>query len=320
MFQLIYLDFTAPRFDPPAYQAFTAQIDQYLANRGADPDEVFGDTVSWTMASHDFRSRPLTKATWSEVNPEKALAFYKNRFADASDFTFVFVGNVDTLTLKPLVEKYLGSLPSIGRKETFKDNGGAPPKGIVDKVVRKGIEQKANTIINFTGSCDYAPQTRLDMRALVELVQIKVNEELREKLGGAYSPSVGGGCGRTPRQEYTIQVQFNSAPDNVELLTKTVFALIDSLKKNGPTAGDVEKVKEQLIRAREVETKQNAYWTSNLLARDQAGEDIAGLLGPYDEMLKNITGARIQAAAKKYFDVNNYARFVLLPENGKTTP
>jgi zinc protease len=320
MFQLIYLDFTAPRFDPAAYQAFTAQIDQYLANRGADPDEVFGDTVSWNMSSHDFRSRPLTKATWAEVNPEKALAFYKNRFADASDFTFVFVGNVDTLTLKPLIEKYLGGLPSIGRKETFKDNGGGPPTGIVDKVVRKGIEQKANTIINFTGACDYAPQTRLDMRALVELVQIKVDEELREKLGGAYSPSVSGGCSRTPRPEYTIQFQFNSAPDNVELLTKSVFGLIDSLKTNGPAQGDVDKVKEQLIRAREVETKQNAYWTSNLLARDQAGEDITGLLGPYDEMLKNISGARIQAAAKKYFDVNHYARFVLLPENGKTTP
>jgi zinc protease len=115
-------------------------------------------------------------------------------------------------------------------------------------------------------------------------------------------------------------VQFNSAPDNVEKLSKSVFELIDSLKTNGPSVADVTKVKEQLIRAREVEIKQNSYWVGNILARDQAGEDIAGLLGPYDEMLKNITGAEIQAAAKKYFDTSNYARFVLLPENGKTTP
>jgi len=144
--------------------------------------------------------------------------------------------------------------------------------------------------------------------------------ELREKLGGAYSPNVSGGCGRLPRQEYSITVQFNSSPENVEKLSKSVFALIDSLKTHGPSASDVAKVKEQLIRAREVEIKQNAYWVGNILARDQAGEDVAGLLGPYDEMLKNITTAQIQAAAKKYFDVNNYARFVLLPENGKTTP
>ena len=279
MFQLIYLDFTAPRFDPAAYAAFKAQADQYLANRGSDPDEVFGDTLSWTMASHNVRARPLTAATFAEVNPEKALAFYKDRFADASDFTFSFVGNVDTLTLKPLVEKYLATLPSIQRKETFRDNGGGPPKGIVEKVVRKGVEPKANTVIEFTGACQYAPQTRLDFRALTELFQIQLNETLREKLGGAYSPNVSGGCGRLPRQEYSITVQFNSSPENVEKLSKSVFALIDSLKTHGPSASDVAKVKEQLIRAREVEIKQNAYWVGNILARDQAGEDVAGLLG-----------------------------------------
>lgn len=320
MFQLIYLDFTAPRFDPPAYAAFKAQADQYLANRGVDPDEVFSDTVSWTMASHNPRAHPLTAATFAQVNPEKALAFYRDRFADASDFTFSFVGNVDTVTLKPLVEKYLGGLPSINRKETFKDNGGGPPKGVVEKIVHKGVEAKANTIIEFTGACDYNPQTRLDFRALTEYFQMQLNETLREKLGGAYSPSVGGGCGRTPRQEYSIAVQFNSSPENVEKLSKSVFALIDSLKATGPSAADVSKVKEQLLRAREVEIKQNAYWVGNILARDGAGEDVGGLLGAYDEMLKNISAAQIQAAAKKYFDTANYARFVLLPENGKTTP
>jgi zinc protease len=320
MFQLIYLDFTAPRFDPDAFAAFKAQADQYLANRGSDPDEVFNDTLSWTMSSHNIRARPLTAATFAEVSPEKALAFYKDRFSDASDFTFSFVGNVDTVTLKPLVEKYLGALPATHRKETFRDNGGAPPKGVVEKVVRKGVEPKANTVIEFTGACQYAPQTRLDFRALTELFQIQLNETLREKLGGAYSPNVGGGCGRLPRQEYSISVQFNSSPENVEKLSKSVFALIDSLKAHGPSASELAKVKEQLIRAREVEIKQNAYWVGNILARDQAGEDVAGLLGAYDEMLKNLSAAQIQAAAKKYFDVNNYARFVLLPENGKTTP
>lgn len=320
MFQLVYLDFTAPRFDPEAYAAFKAQADQYLANRGVDPDEVFGDTVSWTMASHSVRARPLTAKTFAEVNPEKALAFYKDRFADASDFTFTFVGNVDTTTLKPLVEKYLAALPSLGRKETFKDNGGGPPKGVIEKVVHKGVEAKANTVIEFTGACAYNPQTRVDFRALMELFQIEINDLLREKLGGAYSPSVSGGCGRLPRQEYSITVQFNSSPDNVEKLSKSVLALIDSLKNTPPSASDVSKVKEALIRAREVEVKQNGYWLANILGRDQSGEDIAGLGGAYDEMLKNISAAQIQAAAKKYFDTTNYARFVLLPESGKVTP
>jgi len=320
LFQLIYLEFTEPRLDTAAYEAFKNQVGPFLANRGSDPEQVFGDTVSWTMSQHAYRSRPLTASTFAEVNPERAFAFYKNRFADASDFTFVFVGNVDSTTLKPLVEKYLASLPSIGRTETFRDNGGAPPKGIVEKVVHKGVEPKANTIIEFTGACRNAPDTRFAIRALVELFEIKLTETLREQLGATYSPSVGGGCSRVPRQEYSIQVQFNSSPDNVEKLTKSVFALIDTLKTKPPTQADVDKVKEEFLRAQEVNLKQNAYWLGNIIGREQAGENVAGLLGPYEDMIKKLSPAQIQEAAKTYFNTSNYARFVLLPENGKTTP
>lgn len=320
LFQLAYLDFTAPRLDTAAFGAWKNQAAAFFADKGSDPDQVFGDTVSWTMAQHNFRARPLTAATFAELNPDKSLAFYKDRFSDASHFTFLFVGNVDTTSLKPLVEKYLASLPSTHRNETFRDNGGSPPKGVVEKVVHKGVEPKANTLIEFTGSCAYTPETRFALRALVEYFRIKLDEELREKLGGAYSPSFGGGCGRIPRQEYELDVQYNSSPENVDLLSKTVFAMIDSLKKNGPSAADLGKVKEQLTRAREVEVKQNAYWLGNIMARQQAGEDLAGLLAPYDAMLAGLTGAQIQDAAKKYFDTTNYARFVLLPEAGKPNP
>jgi zinc protease len=320
LFQLAYLDFTAPRLDSAAFAAWKNQAAAFFADKGNDPDQVFGDTVSWTMAQHNFRARPLTAPVFAELDPAKALAFYKNRFADAGNFTFLFVGNVDTVTLKPLVEKYLASLPATHKNETFRDNGASPPKGVVEKVVHKGVEPKANTLIEFTGACAYTPETRFAFRALVEYFRIKLDEELREKLGGTYSPSFGGGCGRVPRQEYDLTVQFNSSPENVELLSKTVFAMIDSLKAKPPSAADLGKVREQLLRAREVEVKQNAYWVGNIMARKQAGEDIAGLLAPYDRMLAGLTATQIQDAAKKYFDTSNYARFVLLPENGKVSP
>jgi zinc protease len=320
LFQLIYLDFTAPRLDTSAYQAFKNQAAPYLANRGVDPDEVFSDTVQVTMAQHNVRARPLTAATFAEINPETALEFYRNRFADASDFVFAFVGNIDTTAMKPLVEKYLASLPTLNRKESFRDNGVRPPTGVVERVVRKGVEPKANTLIEFTGACQYTPETRFAIRAMMEVVQIRLDETLREQLGGAYSPSSSGACGRTPRQEYSINIQFNSAPDNVEKLTKSVFAIIDSLKTSGPKASDVAKVKEQLIRQREVEVKQNGYWAANLVGRDQAGEDVSGLLAAYDKMVSGLTAAQIQDAVKKYFNTENYARFVLLPQSGKTTP
>jgi zinc protease len=317
LLQLVYLDFTAPHLDTVAFNAFKAQVGPFLANRGASPEAVFQDTVQVTMAQHSVRERPLSPAVFAEVNPNKSLAIYKDRFADASDFTFVFVGNIDTTAIKPYVERYLASLPNAARKETWRDVGVLPPKGVVERTVRKGTEPKANTVMVFTGQCVYKPENRFALRALNTLVQMRLNETLREKLGGTYSPNVGGGCGNTPRQEYQIQISFGSSPENVEPLTKATFALIDSLQKNPPSQADVDKVKEQILRSREVETKQNAYWLSNIMARDESGEDLGGLGSPYDEMVKKLSAADLQAAAKLYFNTKNYARFVLLPETSK---
>jgi zinc protease len=150
-------------------------------------------------------------------------------------------------------------------------------------------------------------------------VQTKLNETLREKLGGTYSPGVGGGCTRDPRQEYAVSISFGSSPENVEVLSKATLALIDSLKNNPVTQADVDKVKEEILRSREVEVKTNSYWAGNIAARDQAGEDLAGLGSAYDEMVRKLTPAMIQQAARTYFNTQNYAKFVLLPESAAST-
>ena len=315
MFQLAYLYFTAPRLDTVRFAAFKQQVGPFLANRGLAPDAVFGDTVQVTMSQHAFRARPVSPVTFAEVNPEKAFAFYKDRFADASDFTFILVGNVDTVVIKPYVESYLASLPNTGRKEKARDTRIVPPKGVVQKTVRKGSEAKATTSFIFTGTCSYKPEDRFVMRALTTMLQTRLNESLRERLGGTYSPNIGGSCQREPRQQYAIQIGYGSSIENVEPLSKAVFALIDSVKTQGPSVADVSKVKEEILRSREVEVKTNAYWLGNIAARDQAGEDLAGLGPAYDEMVRRLTPADLQKAARLYFNTANYARFVLLPEN-----
>jgi zinc protease len=318
MFQLAHLYFTAPRLDTAALQAFRNQVGPFIANRGSDPDQVFRDTVQVTMGQHSFRTRPVTAATFAEVDPEKALAFYRERYADAGNFTFVFVGNVDTTALRPLVERYLASLPATGRKETWRNVSSAPPKGVVSRTVRKGIEPKATTLMTFTGPFTFTPENRVALRSLVDYMQIKLLETLREKLGGTYSPNVGGAGSRVPRPEYSIQVSYSSSPENVDVMAPMVLAFIDTLKRVGPSAADVEKVKAQTLRARETALKQNGYWLTNIVGRDQAGEPMAGILD--DASIKAITPASIQAAAKQYLDLNNYARFVLLPEERAAKP
>jgi zinc protease len=315
LFQLIHLQFTAPRLDSVAFRVFQSQVLPQLENRGSSPEEVFGDTVQVTMGQHHFRARPITPAVFSEVDIAKSYAFFKDRFADAGDFTFVFVGNVALDSLKPLVERYIATLPTTGRKETWKAVTPTMPKGVIQKTVRKGTEPKATTMMAFTGPFVYTPENRFMLRALTDVFQIKLNETLREQLGGTYSPSVGASPTRVPNAEYMLRVDFESSPENVEKLTQSVLALVDTLKAKGPSVADVEKVKEQFIRGRETELKTNAYWIGNISGRDQSKEDIAGLLEPYDRMVRSLTPAQVQQAARLYFDTKNYARFVLLPES-----
>jgi zinc protease len=106
----------------------------------------------------------------------------------------------------------------------------------------------------------------------------------------------------------------------VDKLSPAVLALIDTLKRTPPSAADVEKVKAQMQRTRQVDLKQNGYWLSNIVARDQAGEELDGLLAAQDALIAGITPASIQAAARKYFDTGNYYRFVLLPEAKPAVP
>lgn len=314
LMQQIYLHFTGARLDTIAVKAFLQNMTPIVANRGADPGQVFQDTIQVTLSQYDYRARPLTPAVFAEINGDKALAIFKDRFANAGDFTFLFVGTVDTVALKPLVEKYIASLPNTGRVEAARVTGKGMPSGIIQKTVRKGIEPKALTNIYFSGACSYTPETRVEMRALNEIFQIRLTESLREKLGGTYSPSVQGGCARTPRQEYQIRVNFSSSPDNVESLTAATFALVDSLTTHGPTVADLDRARAEIIRSREVETKQNSYWLQNIAGREQAGEDIGGLGLAYDELVRKLTVQQLQAAAKRYLNTANYARFILLPE------
>jgi zinc protease len=312
---LIYLEFTAPRYDSAAIAAYQRNVLSVAGDRGASPDEVFRDTMQVTMSQHDPRARPLTPQLFSEVDPHKSVQFFKDRFANANGFTFVFVGNVDTVALKPLAEKYLASLPSSPQTEKWKDLTRGYPKGVVEKIVRKGLEPKATTIINFTGQCAYNPESRFAIRSLLGVLQQRLNESLREKLGKTYSPSVRGACSHEPREDYAIAISFSSAPQDADLLTKTVFALIDTLKTQGPKQEDVDKVREQTLRTREVDERLNTYWLSNILVRDHTGEDLAGMLKPTDDLIQAMSVKSIREAANKYFNMKNYARFVLLPES-----
>jgi zinc protease len=313
MFQLIYLNFTAPRADATVFEVLKQQMKAMLANQQASPEWAFRQTLRTTLAQDHFRSRPMTPARVDEMNLQKSFAFYKDRFADASDFTFVFAGNFDVAAVRPLVEQYLASLPTTGRKETWKNVGMSPPKGIVEKVVRKGIEPKSEADIVFTGPITFDMPHQVALDALSLVLETRLRETLREALGGTYGVQVDASATKIPEAGYTITIDFGCDPGRTEELVKTVFREIEALKAKGPLEKEVRDAREALYRRQESALALNARLVGEMSSRYEQGEDVAEFFNRPVEFGR-LTAASIQEAASRYLDTKNYVRVTLFPE------
>ena len=316
MFELIYAFFTAPRQDSTAFQAYQTLMRGSIQNRSARPETAFSDTITVTMAQYHHRARPWSLELLDEMDLATSMAVYQDRFADASDFSFFFVGNFTLEGIEPLVRTYLGGLPTTGREETWRDVGIEAPEGVIDKAVYRGIEPKSRSQMIFTGPFEYDGwKNNLELRAMTSVLEIKLREVLREDLGGTYGVWVGSSGSHYPDEKYRISISFGSDPDRVEELTQVIFEQIDSLKTVGTTDLYVDKVKEMRKRQRETDLKENSFWVGALETLDFNGVD-PRLLIQYPALVDSLTVDVVQQSAQKYFNMDRYVRVVLYPEEG----
>ena len=319
LLQLVYLYVTAPRQDSAAYAALMQRLRASIANRGLSPNAAFSDTLQVTLAQHNPRARPLTPALLDEMNLGTSYRFFRDRFADAGDFTFVFVGSFTPDTLLPLVQRWLGALPAHGRVDRPRDIVIAPPTGVVTRTVVRGAEPKSRTALVFTGPARFDRQTRYVLSSLADVMEIELRESLREELGGTYSVDVSAGLDRDPRPQYSLSIDFGSAPERADELTRAVFAVIDSLRRTGPAATDVAKVAEAQRRDRETAIKQNGYWLGQLAGSDRYGWDPRQILTG-ETLINSLSAPMLRDAARKYLRTDNYVRVTLVPETGILKP
>lgn len=318
LFQLIYLYFTQPRRDTTAFQAFQQQMSAFLVNRNASPLAAFQDTVTVTMTQGHPRVRPISMERVREIDLDDALAFYRDRFADASDFTFVFVGAFSPEEIKPYVETYLGGLPSIHRKESWRDLNIDPPEGVIRKVVQKGVEPQSRTQIIFTGPFQYTAENRLGMRVMTGALEIRLRELIREELGGTYGVTVAGGYEKYPEAAYSIRISFGSDPERTDELVEALFGEMERFKAHGPTPEELQAVKEQERRSRETNLKENRWWVAQLQFAEEYDSDPRFLLD--QSLLDGVTAQTIGADARRYLRTDNYVQVTLLPETAGKGP
>lgn len=312
-FQLIYAYATNPRKDTEIFNKNISDFKVITANKGSNPTSVYADTVQAVMANYKKRGMPTTLQDIDKISLDKAFAFYKDRFADASGQTFVFVGNFDIEKIKPLITTYLASLPSLNRNENFVDLGINPPTGKVSKTVYKGLEDKATVQLFFHGDFDYNADNNTQLEALQAALEIKILERLREKESGVYSPNVSLSVEKYPSAHYYFTISFNCAKANVDKLINAALDEVNSFRQNGATEDDIKKFKSEELRQEELSLRENSFWLGYLANRLKYGDNIEQLLGDKDRV-NNVTVGSTKTSAQKYLNGDNYIRLVLVPE------
>jgi zinc protease len=315
MFQLLYLRFTQPHADPVAFAAMSSQAKGLLANQLASPDIVFDQTLDATLSGNSPRRQPETLATVGQWNLAKSLAFYKARFADASNFTFVFVGSFTPDTIKPLVETYIASLPATYAHETSRDLGIVPPSGIVEKTVQKGIAPKSDVAIVFSGPFEYDDAHRLAFRTMTLLLQSRLLETIRQELGGTYDITATPGTAKLPRPEYRIRIEWTCDPARTATLVQRVFDEIGVVKATLLAPEQMVMVRQGLLREFERDSQDNGYLLNQIARRYEDGEAASvGAVENLPQRLGTLTGDAIQRAALTYLDTGKYVKVTLMPE------
>ena len=313
MFQLIFLTFTAPRADPVAFRVLSDQLKVTLANRQAQPDTVFNEALAAALSQNHLRAQPLTPVRVDQMNLDRSLAFYKDRFADASDFIFVFVGSFDLATLKPLVERYVASLPALHRNESAKDVGMHPPAGVVEKQVRSGIAPRSQVSMVFSGAFQNDEMHRVVARAMADTLGGNLQRTLREDLGGTYGVSVVPSFTKRPTEEYRLTITFACDPARTESLVRTAFQVIDQFKTTGPSQGQVLDTRAALVRDLETNSQRNEYLLNRIIFKYEYGEDVQEVFNmrPFYDQL---TVRMLRDAAREYLNTNRYVQVTLMPE------
>lgn len=311
--ELMYAYFTEPRKSEEAYQTFIGRSREALANKTNDPIQIFTDTANLVLGNYHVRRQPQSLNRLASINLDKAYKIYQERFADVSGFTFLFAGNIDMVTIKPLLEKYLGALPAKGLHEQARDLGINIPPGRITKTVYSGGTQKASVRLVYSGNFDYNFENVIKMNAMADALNISMNQRLRYKEGGTYTPNVQLSLSKYLQQRFGLIISFDCAPQNVEKLIASAQDEVNKMRASGPSADNLQKFKAARKVALQTGATNNGFWLDYLASQEMNKESLTEFFD-YDAALNKVTAKSVQEVAAAFIQDKNYIRLVLMPE------
>lgn len=301
MLQLLYLKFEKPRFDRTVYESVQTRSRAALQYMGNNPQSIMQDSMSLIMSDYHPRTLLYDESYLDRMDLAQMERIYRERIKDASDFTFFIVGNINAETVKPLVEKYIGSLKSDYRKETWIDHGIRCPKGKTVKVIELDWETpKATVITNFLKEMKYSVRNNICNAILKGILNLRYTENIREKEGGTYGVSLDASASREPYACYTMTMNFDCDPDRADHLKSLIYAETEKLMREAPTAEEFNKVVAAMRKGREQSKPHNSYWMDALYDYYLTGINLAAPEN-FEEILDNLTPKDIRKFAKSLF-------------------
>ena len=310
--QLIYLRFTAPRFSKDDFDVLMNQYRPYIENAQTNPDYISSVQRQKTLYGNHFRRQQLTPEVLDQIKFEQVESAYKAIFSNAADFTTYIVGNVDLATLKPLVEKYLGSLPVSKKLAKKVDDGVRTVKGVVVNDFKVKMQQpKVGLTRIYTGPIDYTMKNRVAMTVLSQVLRGRYTISIREEKGGTYSVGVGGRVFADYEPSYQLIVLFDTNEQMADELSEIVVKEIKDIAEQGPKADDVEKVRKYLLKEYENQIQSNGNWVDWLDLYNYRGMNF---IAEYKKAIEELTYDDIKALAAKVLADNNMAYIVMRPE------
>ena len=315
LLQLTYLYMTSPRRDEALFNGWKSKQKSQMQFAMADPQTAFVDTFYQVL----YQKNPLAPVAvpkpeyFDLIDLNRSLEIYREQFSDAHDFYFVFVGSFDVEKIKPLLATYLGSLPSKGKPSGFTDNGVRRLKGVNQLNFRKGAEPKSLIIGVYSGEVAYSDDLALKVDALREVLNIKIIEDLREKMSAIYGGGIFGGLNKLPYSNYAFILQLPCGPENVDKLLAAARMEIDSVKQVGIAESYLDKVKKTWLEQYRVGMKENTFWSAKLQSIYFQQDDPSRIFD-YEKRVGQLTTEDIKAAANLIFDGKNVLTAILYPE------
>jgi zinc protease len=312
--QHLYMIFEAPRKDKEVFERNIEQWKEQVANYENNPEWQYQKFSARTRYPNNPRLLFLDEKAIKVMNLEQMFKVYYERFSNASDFTFIFVGNIDIEKSIPLIEKYIGGIPA-GKKEKIINRDFPMAKGVIDETIFFGLADK--TLVGHFTSLPYqwTPENNLANSALNNIMDIKMTENIREKLGGTYGARFSLSPSKVPVEKVMMTISLGCQPERVDEMTAEIWRTIDEVIENGPTAIDLDKAKEQMIRTFETSMKENGNWISWFKNYYDLGTAIP-TFEEYKEKVNALTIEDIKKAAQ-YMMHNENIRTILMPEARK---